>query len=669
MARCFRQRDVVRALLREDRHGRCLEPELTVAIRALAVELDERCVRKLRALPSNKQRHAAACLEVIDFAGIANASGFVSAAVDKGTLFERAPEPPEKPVAPPAPPVQKPVQQPKAWAAPAPAPEPPIIQKAPGPAWGAVGRAPGADRAPPPEPPPARAPPAMAPPPARAAPGPPAPVGPPGAGRPAPVGAPGAPPAPARAPGAAWGAVGPPPPPRRPEPDPRIAPPAWGAPEPPPAWGSNGPPPPPPQQSKAPGFDRAIGGGNAFASAWEPGRLVQTPRSPPRDLAPPGLPRSPISPPLQPRASPMSSPLGAPPPGLHGDDYIPPNLVDVPRPSDAIPEGLVDVQRRSNCALDAIVAVLCRCPTFVRAAGRPSQGDSRALRALDASLQAAERGANSDAAVDALREALASSGDDTVIRAELKTRGAHLDVAEVLGEVVNVARPSAQQALRTRGRVSQQACRRCGHFNDDFVDDVELNELARSAPAAALVHAAETNGSLERVYLEAHAHAPKTCDKCRAPQACDVDVLLEQSARALVLSVGWPSSNVSSDDVLALLAFVGRSGARDCGRAGAIWPDRVFAAAGNNARPLDLLAVVVFQNAHYTAFVRSPDGADAWTHHDRQARIHVGAWTDVVVRDGKWICMRRYLLVYDGVPRTRRPSSTISDSRLVYGAL
>ena len=214
--------------------------------------------------------------------------------------------------------------------------------------------------------------------------------------------------------------------------------------------------------------------------------------------------------------------------------------------------------------------------------------------------------------------------------------------------MVNVARPSAQQALRTRGRVSQQACRRCGHFNDDFVDDVELNELARSAPAAALVHAAETNGSLERVYLEAHAHAPKTCDKCRAPQACDVDVLLEQSARALVLSVGWPSSNVSSDDVLALLAFVGRSGARDCGRAGAIWPDRVFAAAGNNARPLDLLAVVVFQNAHYTAFVRSPDGADAWTHHDRQARIHVGAWTDVVRRCATATSpMLPYLLVYD----------------------
>ena len=58
--------------------------------------------------------------------------------------------------------------------------------------------------------------------------------------------------------------------------------------------------------------------------------------------------------------------------------------------------------------------------------------------------------------------------------------------------------------------------------------------------------------SLERVYLEAHAHAPKTCDKCRAPQACDVDVLLEQSAPRRC-SRGWPSG-ASSDDVLALLA-------------------------------------------------------------------------------------------------------------------
>ena len=69
---------------------------------------------------------------------------------------------------------------------------------------------------------------------------------------------------------------------------------------------------------------------------------------------------------------------------------------------------------------------------------------------------------------------------------------------------------------------------------------------------------------------------------------------------------------------------------------------------GRQPRQLDLFAVAVYQNAHYTAFVRSPDGADAWTHHDRQARIHVGAWTDVVRRCATATSpMLPYLLVYD----------------------
>ena len=228
-----------------------------------------------------------------------------------------------------------------------------------------------------------------------------------------------------------------------------------------------------------------------------------------------------------------------------------------------------------------------------------------------------------------------------------------------------MSRPSAQQALRTRGRVSQQACRRCGHFNDDFVDDVELNELARSAPAAALVHAAETNGSLERVYLEAHAHAPKTCDKCRAPQACDVDVLLEQSARALVLSVGWPSSNVSSDDVLALLASRGRSGARLQAR-GRHLAGRVFAAAGNNARPSTCWPSSSSNAGTTRRSCGRSDGADAWTHHDRQARIHVGAWTDVARRCATATSpMLPYLLVYD--MRRRGPDGHLLPARTRWG--
>ena len=180
------------------------------------------------------------------------------------------------------------------------------------------------------------------------------------------------------------------------------------------------------------------------------------------------------------------------------------------------------------------------------------------------------------------------------------------------------------------------------------MDDAPLDELARSAPAHCLVRAAETGESLERAYRDAHAHAPKSCDACHAPSACDVDVLLERSALALVLSVGWPSASpAQSDDALALLSFVGRSGVQSAGRACSICPDLVFASQ-QHAQPLDLLAVVVFQNAHYTAFVRAPDGADAWTHHDRQMRVHVGQWTDVVRRCATVTSpMLPYLLVYD----------------------
>ena len=61
-------------------------------------------------------------------------------------------------------------------------------------------------------------------------------------------------------------------------------------------------------------------------------------------------------------------------------------------------------------------------------------------------------------------------------------------------------------------------------------------------------------------------------------------------------------------------------------------------------RKLDLFAVAVFQNAHYTAFVRARDGSDSWTYHDRRSAVAVGSFADVVqrCRDGV-----PYLLFYD----------------------
>ena len=65
-------------------------------------------------------------------------------------------------------------------------------------------------------------------------------------------------------------------------------------------------------------------------------------------------------------------------------------------------------------------------------------------------------------------------------------------------------------------------------------------------------------------------------------------------------------------------------------------------------RQLDLFAVAVYQNAHYTAFVRARDGSDSWTYHDRRSAVAVGSFANVVqrCRDGP---MLPYLLFYDSL--------------------
>ena len=235
-------------------------------------------------------------------------------------------------------------------------------------------------------------------------------------------------------------------------------------------------------------------------SSRRPRRRRHHPRRRPgvREPAPPPAAPVPawgaVAPPPPPPPAAWSTPDAAPlrpAPVDSDDDFV-------------VPEGLVDVERRSNCSLDAIVAVLSQCPTFRRALGNGAEGgegaQSDALRYLGAAFRASAGGTDAevDAAVDGLRAALAARGNDEDgegVRSELATGGAHLDVAEVLGEVVAVLGTAkrcrgAALALRTRGHIHQQACRKCGHRNADFRDDVAFDELARSAPAAALVHAA-----------------------------------------------------------------------------------------------------------------------------------------------------------------------------------
>ena len=68
-----------------------------------------------------------------------------------------------------------------------------------------------------------------------------------------------------------------------------------------------------------------------------------------------------------------------------------------------------------------------------------------------------------------------------------------------------------------------------------------------------------------------------------------------------------------------------------------------FRAGGTS---LTLFALVVYKDAHYTAFVKDQNG---WTYHDRRTAVAVGGWKAVIDR-----ChvgnMLPYLLFYDDIP-------------------
>ena len=224
----------------------------------------------------------------------------------------------------------------------------------------------------------------------------------------------------------------------------------------------------------------------------------------------------------------------------------------------------------------------------------------------------------------------------------------------MLGEVIAVLGTSercqkAASALRTKGHIHQRACVKCGKRNEDFREDVAFDELARSAPATALVDAARSGtGRVADTFRDAHAHAAKSCDACHAPAACEVDVVLDQPTRVLVLSLAWYSTDQEGGDVASLLELVWRDAPMAARKVFTKKEGVMAMRKGRQPRQLDLFAVAVYQNAHYTAFVRARDGSDSWTHHDRRSAVAVGAFANVVerCRDGP---MLPYLLFYDSL--------------------
>ncbi|KAH8096259.1 hypothetical protein JL720_3620 [Aureococcus anophagefferens] len=198
----------------------------------------------------------------------------------------------------------------------------------------------------------------------------------------------------------------------------------------------------------------------------------------------------------------------------------------------------------------------------------------------------------------------------------------------------------ARGRARTKGRIAQAACAACGASNGE--KPIKLSELARSATASAIVHAAKTGRarSLEDVYREAHRHAGKSCDASGAPGACAVVHDLDKVAKALVLSVAWFSTDQDAADVRALLGLAAKSlDARRCFEDATPKEPAV--------RMLHLVAMVTFKDNHYTAFVKDKHGH--WTWHDKAEATACRGWKDVVDRccKTKGAPMLPYLLLYD----------------------
>ena len=194
----------------------------------------------------------------------------------------------------------------------------------------------------------------------------------------------------------------------------------------------------------------------------------------------------------------------------------------------------------------------------------------------------------------------------------------------------------AAYAFRASGVLSDAPCAACGAEATTTPRDFE--DLARAATAFTLADAARRGASLEAAFRDAHAACAKSCDHCKAPGSIDVLVSIHDTPKALALSVAWFTSTPAPADVEGVLRLAHKplDGAA------------VFRPPKPGAKRLGLFAVVVFQDAHYTALVRD-EHADSWTWHDRRDVTPVGSFESVVAKcrndGGAPLCP--YLLFYD----------------------
>ena len=370
-----------------------------------------------------------------------------------------------------------------------------------------------------------------------------------------------------------------------------------------PAWGAVAPPPPPPP------------------AAWS------TPDAAPLRPAPP--------------FSPVDS----------DDDFV-------------VPEGLVDVERRSNCSLDAIVAVLSQCPTFRRALGNGAEAEaaqSDALRYLGAAFRASAegigrrgrrggrrppRGAGRAGQRRGRRGRPERAGDGR--RAPRRRRGIGRGRRRPdLGEEV----PRRGFGATHPGSHPPASLQEVRHRNADFRDDVAFDELARSAPAAALVHAAlsGTGRVRERVWLRRECSATL---RVAAKRATGVRAGGVRSRRG-------PRPTCQGARAEPRVVLDGSGGRRRRWRcSNSPGATRRWLQERSLLRRMRRAAPSTDSRANWTS-LRWPctrtrttrrSGAlgrsDSWTHHDRRSAVAVGAFANAMLRCRDGPMLPLYLLFF-----------------------
>ena len=146
---------------------------------------------------------------------------------------------------------------------------------------------------------------------------------------------------------------------------------------------------------------------------------------------------------------------------------------------------------------------------------------------------------------------------------------------------------------------------KCGKRNEDFREDVAFDELARSAPATALVDAARSGtGRVAALSAARTRTRPSRATRVTRRPRAKSTWSWTTPAKALVLSLAWYSTDQDGNDVAALLELVWRDAPMPVEKVFSKNPNGRQRGSKAGPRKLDLFAVAVFQNAHYTAFVR-----------------------------------------------------------------